>query len=72
MTVTMITSVRKDDRGRYWASRTFEDLDVAVEDISHDAEFVLKQNKGESVADFEERAREEVRARGIAKVERLN
>lgn len=72
--IQIVLSVRCDSTGRYWASRVFSTpgQERAVREISGGSIFVLEQNEGETPAAFEERARREARARGIAYVERLD
>ena len=70
----MVISVSKFG-GEYWATRSFkfESVDfISLGPDIPDVVFVLKQNEGESITDFEKRVCTEARARGIAQVRRLD
>ena len=66
----MVIHVGKDSTGKYFAGRSFEG--AGADFILPGNEFSLKQNEGESIADFEARVRQEARNRGIQHVERLD
>ncbi|MBR9703273.1 hypothetical protein GOV10_04505 [Candidatus Woesearchaeota archaeon] len=67
----VVIHVGKDSRGKHFALRTFENMEINSS-FMNDKIFTVKQKLDESLEDFYTRTKEEARKHGIDHVERLD